>query len=125
MEDRSGKQVRDRYLNALAGNIKKASWTDEEDQTILMMLENYGPQWSRIAQRLEGRTEMQVKNRYYKSLKMKKGIELLWPSSEEQLVYVKAVEEESKIFDAKEMTFCEDEDFKFPSFDIGWESLRL
>jgi len=122
MEDRSGKQVRDRYLSALVENIKRDSWTDEEDQMIVTMLEKYGPQWCRIAEYLEGRTEMQVKNRYYKSLKIKKGIrspEL----DQKQLENAKVVEEES--FDPEEMVFYKDEDLEFPNLDLCWESPRF
>jgi len=67
--NRNGKQVRDRYLNVLASNIKKAGWTVEEDRFILKMMKEIGPQWRKISKSMEGRTEMQVKNRYYTYLK--------------------------------------------------------
>jgi len=122
MEDRSGKQVRDRYLSALVENIKRDSWTDEEDKAIITMLEKYGPQWCRIAEFLEGRTEMQVKNRYYKSLKIKKGIRSP-EHDKKQLENAKVVEEEP--FDSGEMVSYKDEDFEFQNFDLCWESLRF
>ena len=64
ISNRTGKQVRDRYLSALVSNINRNPWTEEEDRTILRMLEEMGPQWCRIAETLENRTDIQVKNRY-------------------------------------------------------------
>jgi len=69
LPNREGKQVRDRYLNVLATDIKKSCWTEEEDKAILQMLKEIGPQWRKMSKCLEGRTEMQVKNRYYTHLK--------------------------------------------------------
>jgi len=69
MENRTRKQVRDRYLNVLVSNINKAPWTEEEDRVIMNMLKKIGAQWCRISEALNGRTEMQVKNRYYIYLK--------------------------------------------------------
>ncbi len=63
--NRTGKQVRDRYLNVLSSDIvKKKPWTDEEDQVVMRKFEEMGPQWCRIADVLEGRSDTQVKNRY-------------------------------------------------------------
>jgi len=67
--NRTGKQVRDRYLSALVSNINRNAWTEEEDRTILRMLEEMGPQWCRIAEALDNRTDIQVKNRYNTYLK--------------------------------------------------------
>jgi len=67
--DRTGKQVRDRYLSVLVANINKEPWTEEEDRVILEKLEEIGPQWCRISDCFEGRTDIQVKNRYYTYLK--------------------------------------------------------
>jgi len=69
MEDRTGKQVRDRYLNVLVSSINKAPFTEEEDRVILDMLEEIGNQWCRIAESLDRRTENQVKNRFHMYLK--------------------------------------------------------
>jgi len=73
MGNRTGKQVRDRYLNVLVSDINKSSWTEEEDSVIMEMLEKIGSQWCKISDCLQGRTEMQVKNRYYTYLKKMRG----------------------------------------------------
>jgi len=71
MTGRTGKQVRDRYLNVLTPNINKGCWTPIEDQMILALHNEIGAQWCRIAEYLHGRTESQVKNRFYTYLKKK------------------------------------------------------
>jgi len=69
MENRTGKQIRDRYLNILMPDINKSSCTNTEDELILSLYEAYGPRWCQIAQVLKGRTESQVKNRFQTHLK--------------------------------------------------------
>jgi len=69
MEGRTGKQIRDRYLNKLRPNIKCGDWTPVEDELMIRLLAEVGNRWSLIASHLPGRTEGQVKNRYYSSIK--------------------------------------------------------
>jgi hypothetical protein len=69
MEGRTGKQIRDRFLNKLRPNIKCGDWTVEEDELMIRLLNEIGNRWSLIATHLPGRTEGQVKNRYYSSIK--------------------------------------------------------
>jgi len=71
MEGRSGKQIRDRYLNKLRPNIKKGEWTLDEDRLLLSLYYQLGHKWSKIATYLPGRTEGQVKNRFYSHIKKK------------------------------------------------------
>jgi len=69
MEGRTGKQVRDRYLNKLRPNIKLGDWSAQEDELIVNLMKEVGNRWSLIANHLPGRTEGQVKNRYYSCIK--------------------------------------------------------
>jgi hypothetical protein len=69
MEGRTGKQVRDRYLNKLRPNIKCGDWSAEEDERLITLLREIGNRWSLIATHLPGRTEGQVKNRFYSCIK--------------------------------------------------------
>jgi len=71
MKSRNGKQVRDHYLNALVPDINRGVWTEEEDKAILFYYKKFGAQWCRIAECLDGRTETQVKGRFYTNLKQK------------------------------------------------------
>jgi len=69
MEGRTGKQIRDRYLNKLRPNIKCGDWSNQEDELLVKLLNEIGNRWSLIATHLPGRTEGQVKNRFYSSIK--------------------------------------------------------
>ena len=63
--DRTGKQVRDRYRNYLKTDINNKRFTNKEDQLLLKLHQELGSKWCQIAQHMPGRTECQVKNRYY------------------------------------------------------------
>lgn len=69
MPSRTGKQIRDRYINSLEPSINKSRFTDEEDHKIISLLRKYGKVWSGIASELPGRTADMVKNRFYCTLK--------------------------------------------------------
>lgn len=69
MEGRTGKQVRDRFLNKLRPNIKLGDWKPEEDELLVSLCKEVGNRWSLIATHLPGRTEGQVKNRFYSHIK--------------------------------------------------------
>jgi len=66
---RTGKQVRDRFLNKLRPHIRCGDWSIEEDELIVSLSKEIGNRWSLIATHLPGRTEAQVKNRYYSHIK--------------------------------------------------------
>ncbi|CAD8183261.1 unnamed protein product [Paramecium pentaurelia] len=69
MNWRTGKQVRERYLNQLQGTINQDKWTEEEDKLILKLYKKFGTKWSYISSFLNGRPENMVKNRFYANLK--------------------------------------------------------
>jgi hypothetical protein len=73
MKDRSGKQIRDRYLNKLKPDINKSEWSQNEDELLMKLCKQIGHKWSRIATFLPGRTEGQVKNRFYSHIKKRMG----------------------------------------------------
>ena len=66
---RQGKQCRDRWTNHLDPNLKKGSWTDDEDVLLLNEFLQKGKKWSEIAKKLPGRTENSVKNRWISLLR--------------------------------------------------------
>jgi myb proto-oncogene protein len=45
MPSRSGKQIRDRYLNTLDPNTRKENFSNEEDLKLLELFSKYGPAW--------------------------------------------------------------------------------
>lgn len=69
MEGRTGKQIRDRFLNKLRPNIRYGDWSLEEDELLVSLCKEIGNRWSLIATYLPGRTEGQVKNRFYSHIK--------------------------------------------------------
>jgi len=75
---RKCKQVRDRYLNYLNPEVKTTPFTAEEDAQLISLFNKLGNKWKQIATNMKGRSESQVKNRYYRHLK-----QLLSPSVSE------------------------------------------
>ena len=69
MPERTGKQIRDRFLNSLDENVNKNQFSKEEDLKIISLYKIYGNCWVKIAKKLNGRTGDMVKNRFYSSLK--------------------------------------------------------
>jgi hypothetical protein len=69
MPHRTGKQIRDRFLNSLDEKYDRGKFTKEEDQILLKYYKKYGNSWSKIAKKMKTRTGDMVKNRFYSSLK--------------------------------------------------------
>jgi myb proto-oncogene protein len=66
---RYSKQCRDRWLNYLAPWIKKEKWTTEEDEIIKKIVKEKGNKWSYLQEILPGRTDNDIKNRWYNYLR--------------------------------------------------------
>ena len=69
MLNRTGKQIRDRFINSLDSKFKRGKFTEEEDKLIIKYYKIYGKCWTKIAKKLKTRTGDMVKNRFYSSLK--------------------------------------------------------
>ena len=60
MPYRTGKQIRDRFLNVLDNNLNREKFTFEEDQKIIKLYKSV-KSWCRIAKSLKVRTEIWLK----------------------------------------------------------------
>ncbi|KAL6321399.1 hypothetical protein AAG906_016497 [Vitis piasezkii] len=70
--NRKGKSCRERWKNHLDPNVKREKFSQEEDDSIICFQSLYGNSWASIAAHLPGRTDNDVKNRWYNHLNEKK-----------------------------------------------------
>ncbi|GAB4856602.1 hypothetical protein Ancab_014518 [Ancistrocladus abbreviatus] len=78
---RSGKSCRLRWLNYLRPNLKHSSISAEEEEIILQLHQRWGNKWSRIAKRLPGRTDNEIKNYWRTHLRKKIQIQETYASA--------------------------------------------
>ncbi|CAD8136051.1 unnamed protein product [Paramecium octaurelia] len=69
MDGRSGKQIRERFINKLDQTINHNAFTQEEDDKIVKLYYQMGPRWSDISKLFKGRPENMIKNRFYSHIK--------------------------------------------------------
>ncbi|KAH0663335.1 hypothetical protein KY290_029254 [Solanum tuberosum] len=59
---RSGKSCRLRWVNYLNPALKRGKMTPQEEHLVLQLHSKYGNRWSKIAGKLPGRTDNEIKN---------------------------------------------------------------
>lgn len=77
---RTARQCRDRWANYLSPNNKNGPWMAAEDKMLIEKYKEFGPQWTTIAKFFDGRSENNVKNRWYTHLRNKFGNQVKNPA---------------------------------------------
>ncbi|XP_042476907.1 myb-related protein MYBAS2-like isoform X2 [Macadamia integrifolia] len=73
--NRTGKSCRLRWVNYLHPGLKRGRMTPQEERLVLELHSKWGNRWSRIARRLPGRTDNEIKN-YWRTHMRKKAQEM-------------------------------------------------
>ncbi|KAL0673201.1 hypothetical protein Bca4012_001182 [Brassica carinata] len=78
--NRTGKSCRLRWVNYLHPGLKRGKMTPEEERLVLELHAKWGNRWSKIARKLPGRTDNEIKN-YWRTHMRKKAQEKKRPMS--------------------------------------------
>lgn len=64
LHGRTARQCRERWKNYLCPTVLNLPWSADEDNRLLELVDEFGPQWARIAGVFGSRTDVNVKNRW-------------------------------------------------------------
>lgn len=64
IENRSGKQCRERWMSNMCPTLVKENWTHQEDLILIQKQSEFGNKWTLIHNFLPGRSNTSIKNRW-------------------------------------------------------------
>jgi hypothetical protein len=73
--ERTARQCRERWLNYLCPQVRIGPWSSEEDSLLISLLNEHGRSWSVIRRKFNGRSENDIKNRWYSHLQFETIVE--------------------------------------------------
>ncbi|XP_076912471.1 transcription factor MYB46-like [Bidens hawaiensis] len=92
--ERCGKSCRLRWINYLRPDLKRGTFSEQEEKLIIELHAVLGNKWSQIAAQLPGRTDNEIKNLWNSSIKKKlrqRGIDPYTQKNDEQPVAIAAI----------------------------------
>lgn len=75
MPNRNTRQCKERWNSYLSPKINHGPWTEEEDRMLIQKHKELGPKWVELSKYFVGRSDNNVKNRWYTHLR--KNVELM------------------------------------------------
>lgn len=66
LPNRTARQCRDRWKNYLSASSPNKEWTPEDDNMLIILIRKYGTKYSKIAKCMNGKTDVNIKNRWFK-----------------------------------------------------------
>lgn len=64
LPQRTGKQVRERYINYLNPDVSLKPWTQDEEKLLIDLVNKYGKRWSKFVFHFQNRTDIAIKNHW-------------------------------------------------------------
>ncbi|XP_009419269.2 myb-related protein MYBAS2 isoform X1 [Musa acuminata AAA Group] len=90
--NRTGKSCRLRWVNYLHPDLKRGRITPQEERLILELHSRLGNRWSRIARKLPGRTDNEIKNYWRTHMRKKAQERKRKPCPSSSLTYISAAQ---------------------------------
>jgi hypothetical protein len=122
MLNRNVRQVKDRYNNYLHPSISNKSWTIEEDQKLVQLIQQYGKKWKKISQCIDGRNEVNVKNRWNYTLAKQYSTNV--ESDEQTKMKVEENQKQNMNFDFINNYFTIEDELDFYCYSIKSDELN-